>query len=551
MKLDFIAIGNIDDSKVNMRHGRKAPEVTDILPTVRKRGIIVPVVVRPAEAEGRFELVAGRRRVHAARLALAEEGADPELARVPAAIMEAGDDAAALEASLIENLARLDPDEVTQWETFVRLVKEGREVDDIAATFGLPEPTIRRVLALGNLLPRIRDLYRAEKIDRTTVRHLTLASKSQQKAWLALFDDPDPYVPTGHQLKAWLFGGQSIAAKVALFDLETYAGATIADLFGDDRYFADADAFWTAQNAAVEARRTAYIEDGWSDVVVVPPSEHFHSWEYEKAGKRKGGRVYIDVRGNGEVTFHEGYVTRTEARRAERGEMAEGEKPQRPELTSTMQTYVDLHRHAAVRAALLDPPGVALRLMVAHAIVGSHLWTVRPEPQSTRNDEVRESVETSRGEAVFDARRRAVLDVLGFSREEPTVTGGNGDDYGVAGVFLRLLALPDPVIMDVIAVVMGETLAAGSAAVEAVGGEIGVAMADWWQADEALFSLLRDREVLGRIVADVAGETIASANAKEKSKTLKRIVADHLDGADGRAKVEGWASIRSITRRSC
>ena len=540
MKLDFIAIGNIDDCAVNMRHGRKAPNVTDILPTVRKRGIIVPVIVRPGAAEDRFELVAGRRRVHAARLALAEEGADAELGRVPAAIMEAGDDAAALEASLIENLARLDPDEVTQWETFVRLVKEGRDVDDIAVTFGLPELTVRRVLALGNLLPRIRDLYRAEKIDRTTVRHLTLASKSQQKAWLALHDDPDSYVPTGHQLKAWLFGGQSIAAKVALFDLDGYAGATVADLFGDDRYFADADAFWTAQNAAIEARRAAYLEDGWSDVVIVPPSEHFHSWEYEKAGKRKGGRVYVDVRSTGEVTFHEGYVTRNEARKAERGKVPDGQKVARPELTSTLQTYVDLHRHAAVRAAMLDRPEVALRLMVAHAIVGSHLWSVKPEPQTTRNDAVRESIETSRGEAVFDERRRAVLALLDFSPDEPTVTGGNGDDYGLAGLFLALLSLPDHAVMEVIAVVMGEALAAGSAAVEAVGGEIGVAMADWWEADEAMFSLIRDREVLGRIVADVAGETVATANAKEKSKTLKQIVGDHLAGNDGRAKVEGW-----------
>ena len=540
MKLDFIAIGNIDDCAVNMRHGRKAPDVTDILSTVRKCGIIVPVIVRPSAAEDRFELVAGRRRVHAARLALAEEGADAELGRVPAAIMEAGDDAAALEASLIENLARLDPDEVTQWETFVRLVKEGRDVDDIAVTFGLPELTVRRVLALGNLLPRIRDLYRAEKIDRTTVRHLTLASKSQQKAWLALHDDPDRYVPTGHQLKAWLFGGQSIAAKVALFDLDGYAGATVADLFGDDRYFADADAFWTAQNAAIEARRAAYLEDGWSDVVIVPPSEHFHSWEYEKAGKRKGGRVYVDVRSTGEVTFHEGYVTRNEARKAERGEVPDGQKVARPELTSTLQTYVDLHRHAAVRAAMLDRPEVALRLMVAHAIVGSHLWSVKPEPQTTRNDAVRESIETSRGEAVFDERRRAVLALLDFSPDEPTVTGGNGDDYGLSGLFLALLSLPDHAVMEVIAVVMGEALAAGSAAVEAVGGEIGVAMADWWEADEAMFSLIRDREVLGRIVADVAGETVATANAKEKSKTLKQIVGDHLAGNDGRAKVEGW-----------
>src|SRR3546814_663418 len=132
---------------------------------------------------------------------------------LPCAILEPGDDADAIEASLIENMARLDPDEVTQWESFVRLVKEGRKVEDIAATFGLPDLAVKRVLALGNLLPRIRTMYAKEEIDRATVRHLTLASKSQQKSWLALADDDNAYLPTGHQLKAWLFGGQSIDRK--------------------------------------------------------------------------------------------------------------------------------------------------------------------------------------------------------------------------------------------------------------------------------------------------------------------------------------------------
>jgi ParB family chromosome partitioning protein len=87
---------------------------------------------------------------------------------------------------------------------------------------------------------------------------------------------------------------------------------------------------------------------------------------------------------------------------------------------------------------------------------------------------------------------------------------------------------------------MGETLAAGSAAVEAVGSEIGVDMARCWQADDAFFECLRDKEVLSRIVADVAGEPVAAANIKEKGTTLKRIVRDHLAGENGRAKVEGW-----------
>jgi len=165
---------------------------------------------------------------------------------------------------------------------------------------------------------------------------------------------------------------------------------------------------------------------------------------------------------------------------------------------------------------------------------------VSPEPQATRNDEVRESIETCRGETLFDERRRAVLGVLGFSAEEPTVTGGNGDDYGVVGIFLALIDLPDAIVMEIITVIMGETLASGSAAVAAAGTQLGVDMADWWQADAAFFELIRDREVLTRIVAEVAGETVAAANAGEKAKTLKGIVRDHLDGADGRTKVERW-----------
>ncbi len=540
MKLDFIDLGKLSVSKANMRYAKKAPDVSDILPTVRARGILVPLIVRPNCADGAFEIVAGARRYTAARI-VADERGDGTGDPLPCAILDDGDDAAAIEASLIENVARRDADEVTQWETFTRLVREGRTAEDISATFGIPELGVKRILALGNLLPRIRDLYRRDAIDAATVRHLTLASKSQQKAWLALFDDPQTWCPTGHQLKVWLFGGASIKVDHALFDVEASGLAVIADLFGEDRYFADSSAFWAAQDAAIAARRDDYLDAGWPDVVIIPRGEYFSSWEYRKAPKRKGGRVYIHVRESGEVDFFEGYVTAKEAKRLEAGEaIASTVKTPRPEVSNAMQTYIDLHRHAAVRAALLHHPKVALRLMVAHAIVGSPLWTVRVEPQTARNEAVRESVETCRGETDFDAHRRSVLALLGFSAEEPTVSGGNGKGTGLAGVFLRLLDLPDRAVMDVIAVVIGETLAAGSAAVEATGLEIGLDMARYWQADDAFFECVRDKEVLTTLVADVAGEEVAAANAKEKGATLKQIVRDHLDGSNGRAKVEAW-----------
>lgn len=536
MKLDFIDLGKLSISKTNMRYAKKAPDVTDILPTVRARGVLVPLIVRPNCAEGAFEIVAGARRFTAATIVAGEKG---EAEPMPCAILEEGDDAAALEASLIENVARRDADEVTQWVTYTRLVREGRSIADISDTFGMPEAMVKRILALGNLLPRIRSLYAKEKISAGTVRHLTMASKSQQRAWLALFDDADAYCPQGQQLKNWLFGGGAISAAHALFDVEASGLSIIADLFGDERYFADSDAFWTAQLAAIEERRARFLDAGWSEVVVLPNGEYFREWEHRHAAKRKGGRVYIEVRESGEVDIHEGYVTAKEAARLEKGEKIEtAAKVSRPELTARMQTYIDLHRHAAVRAELTGHPAVALRLMVAHAIAGSPLWNVRVEPQSAKDDDVRESIEVSRAEAVFDEKRRAVLALLGFDAEEPTVTGGNSTP--LADLFQRLLDLPDRAVMDVIAIVMGETLFAGRAAVEAVGLHIGVDMATWWNADDAFFDGLRDKEVLTALVAEVGGAEVAAANAKEKGATLKAIVRDHLDGSNGRTKVEGW-----------
>jgi len=303
MQIDYIPLGQLSVAAINMRRGRKVPDVSDILPSIKARGVLAPLFVRrvacpsrEGDAPDHFEILAGKRRYFAS---LEAARACSEERCLPCIVVGADDDAEALEISMIENLLREEPDEVTQWESFTRLVKEGRSVEDIAATFALTELKVKRILALGNLLPRIREAYRSEAIDAATIRHLTLASKAQQKSWLALFEDGEAYAPRGSQLKAWLFGGAPIATSVALFDLASYTGEVVTDLFGEEGYFADADAFWAAQLAAVEARKADYLADGWTDVVIVPVTGHFASWEYERAGKRKGGRIYIQLRRDG------------------------------------------------------------------------------------------------------------------------------------------------------------------------------------------------------------------------------------------------------------
>lgn len=108
MELRHIPIDELRPAAINMRHGKRLPDIDDILPSIRVRGILQPLLVRPVEAEGNlYEIVAGRRRYFSAKAVKEEQG---EVDPLPCAVMEPGDDAAALEASLIENIARLDPD---------------------------------------------------------------------------------------------------------------------------------------------------------------------------------------------------------------------------------------------------------------------------------------------------------------------------------------------------------------------------------------------------------------------------------------------------------
>ena len=56
--------------------------------------------------------------------------------------------------------------------------------------------------------------------------------------------------------------------------------------------------------------------------------------------------MFIAVSERGEVEIHEGYVTREEARKAEKKEQGEATqvKPAKPELSGPAQNYVELHR---------------------------------------------------------------------------------------------------------------------------------------------------------------------------------------------------------------
>jgi ParB family chromosome partitioning protein len=139
---------------------------------------------------------------------------------------------------------------------------------------------------------------------------------------------------------------------------------------------------------------------------------------------------------------------------------------------------------------------------------------------------------------VFDVQRRSVLASLGFDAEAPTVTNGYAGARGISGLLMRLLDLPDNTIIEALAIVMAETLEAGTPLIETLGQHLQIDMAEAYSVDGALLDLIKDREVLDAMVAEVAGRQAAEANAKVTGKVKRQIVADCLAGANGRAKVE-------------
>ena len=149
-------------------------------------------------------------------------------------------------------------------------------------------------------------------------------------------------------------------------------------------------------------------------------------------------------------------------------------------------------------------------------------------------------MEACASEAIFDGKRREVLTLLGFDPDTPTVTGGYAGDDGLPGLLAHLLELPDEAVLSILAIVIGETLTAGSAIVELVGALLSVDMVAVWQTDDALLDSIRDKQVIGRIFAEVAGDAVATANAGESVKVQRQIVRDCLAGTGGRAKVDGW-----------
>ena len=109
----------IDEIISNPHQPRKTfddEKLNDLTNSIKERGIIQPIVVRPSKSQDeKFEIIAGERRWLAAKKA--------NLDSVPVVILNV-DDEKSLEFAIVENVQRQDLNVVEEARGYQRLVKE-------------------------------------------------------------------------------------------------------------------------------------------------------------------------------------------------------------------------------------------------------------------------------------------------------------------------------------------------------------------------------------------------------------------------------------------
>jgi ParB family chromosome partitioning protein len=141
-----------------------------------ERGVLQPVLVRP-RPDGAYELVAGERRWRAARIAGLES--------IPAIVRER-EDAEALEAALVENMAREDLNPIEEARACAALVEElGLTREDVGRRVGRSRVAVSNLVRLLDLPDEAIELVQAGTLSEGHGRALLLAQDHGTRRSLA------------------------------------------------------------------------------------------------------------------------------------------------------------------------------------------------------------------------------------------------------------------------------------------------------------------------------------------------------------------------------
>ena len=144
--------------------------------SIRARGVLQPLVVRPLPG-GTYELVAGERRLRAAKLA--------GLERVPAIVRETPE-AERLELALIENMAREDLNPVDEARACATLVEDlGLTKEEVGKRVGRSRVAVANLIRTLELPDEVLEMIAAGELSEGHGRALLLCKDQRDRLQLA------------------------------------------------------------------------------------------------------------------------------------------------------------------------------------------------------------------------------------------------------------------------------------------------------------------------------------------------------------------------------
>jgi ParB family chromosome partitioning protein len=208
----------------------------ELAESIKSQGLMQPILVRPVDDGGGYEIIAGERRFRAARLA----GLDS----VPVLVKLVPDEAAAVMA-LIENIQREDLNPLEEAQGLQRLVSEFQLTHEQAAqAVGRSRSAASNLLRLLNLADAVQQLLMAGDLD-----------MGHARALLAL--------PAAEQVMA---AQEVVARKLSVREAERLVARTSATLAAGEQNSAAAPAAGRAGKAS-KTRDILRLEDKLADLL--------------------------------------------------------------------------------------------------------------------------------------------------------------------------------------------------------------------------------------------------------------------------------------------
>ncbi len=170
-ELQELTIESLRPGKYQPRTRMDETSLAELAESIKARGVIQPIVVRPV-GDAQYEILAGERRWRAARLA----GLD----RIPAVVKPVPDEAA-LGIGLIENIQREDLNPIEEGGGLKRLIEEFKLThDEVAKAIGRSRASVTNLLRLLELAPAVQAMVQEGSLDMGHARALLALSRPRQ-----------------------------------------------------------------------------------------------------------------------------------------------------------------------------------------------------------------------------------------------------------------------------------------------------------------------------------------------------------------------------------